>query len=111
MARGYKEVSSSQARRWRATPQETPTASSLVAAMSIEELRLYSQAPTEISLEMSDGSTTSTIGKADNAIYFTQEQIVAGFCIPIPSLVKQFLHFTWAPLTLIHPNVFWILID
>ena len=30
-------------------------------------------------------------------------------CLPIPSLVKQFLHFTRAPLAFIHPNVFWIL--
>ena len=41
MARGYEEVSTSQVRRRRGTPCETPTASSLVAAMSIEELRLY----------------------------------------------------------------------
>ena len=71
MARGYEEVSSSQIRHLRGAPRETPTTSSLVAAMSTEELRLYSQVPVEISLEMSDGSTASIIGDADNAIYFT----------------------------------------
>ena len=35
------------------TPWETSIASSLVATMSTEELRLYSQVPTEINLEMS----------------------------------------------------------
>ena len=40
MARGHKEVSTSQVRRKRGTPRETPTASSLVATMSVEELRL-----------------------------------------------------------------------
>ena len=36
MARGYEEVSNSQVGRRRVTPRETPTASSLVVAMSIE---------------------------------------------------------------------------
>ena len=48
MVRGYEEVSNSQVWRRRGTPQETPTANSLVVAMSTEELRLYSQVPAEI---------------------------------------------------------------
>ena len=71
MTRGYKEVSNSQVGRRRGTPRETPTASSLVVAISAEELRLYSQDPAEISLEMSDGPATSTVGEADNVFYFT----------------------------------------
>ena len=74
MERCSEEVSSSQAGRQRVTPQETHTASSLVASMSIEELRLYCQVPAEISLEMSNGLATSIVGEADNAIYFTREQ-------------------------------------
>ena len=42
MARGHEEVSTSQARHRRGTPREMPTASSLVASMSVKELRLYS---------------------------------------------------------------------
>ena len=94
MARGYEEVSNSQTGRRRETPWETPTASSQVVAMFAEELRLYSQVPTEISLEMSDGLAASTIGEANNTIYFTQEQFSIGLRFPVPSLVKQFLHFT-----------------
>ena len=45
------------------TLRETPTASSLVYAMSAEKLRLYSQVPTKISLEMSDDLATSTAGR------------------------------------------------
>ena len=71
MARGHEEVLTSQAGRRRGTPWETPTASSLVASMSIEEPRLYGQILTEISMEMSDDATTSTFGEADNAVYFT----------------------------------------
>ena len=73
MARGHEEVSTSQAGCERGTPRETPTTSSLVAAMSTEELRLFNQIPTEISLETSDGTTTLTFGEADNVVYFTQE--------------------------------------
>ena len=61
MAIGYEEVSSSQVRRQRGTPLEMLTTSSLVTAMSAEELRLYSQVHAEISLEISDSPTTSII--------------------------------------------------
>ena len=86
-----------------------PTASSLVAAMSIEDLRSFNQVPVGISLELLDGAVVPTVGGADNVIYFTREQFANGFRFPISSLVKQFLHFTRAPLALIHLNVFWIL--
>ena len=71
MVRGQEEGSISQAGRKRGTPRETPTASSLVSAMSIEELRFFSQVPTGISLELSNGSTVSTVGEANNVVYFT----------------------------------------
>ena len=58
-----------------------PTASSLVAAMSVEELRLYSQIPVKISMETSDGATTSTFGEVDYAVYFTWKQFAVGLMI------------------------------
>ena len=109
MERGYEEVSSSQAGRRRVTPWEMIIASSLVAAIFAEELRLYSQIPAEINLEVSDSLATSTVREVDNAIYFTREQFIARLRFLVPSLVKQFMHFTRAPSTLIHPNVFRIL--
>ena len=51
----------------------------------------------------------STVEGADNAVYFTREQFFVGLRFLISSLVKQFLHFTWAPPVLIHPKVFRIL--
>ena len=71
MARGHEEISTSQVGRRRGTPREMPTVSSVVVAMSAEELRLYNQVPVEINLEVSDGLTTSTVEEANNAIYFT----------------------------------------
>ena len=110
MERGHEEILTSQAGHRRGTPWETPTACSLVAAMSVEELRLYNQISVEINLEMLDGATTSTFVEADNVVYFTQEQFAAGLRLPVPLLMKWFLHFTWAPPALIHPNVFRIFI-
>ena len=57
----------------RLAPEESPTASSLVATMSIEELRFFYQVPAYISLELLDGVVVSTIGWADNSVYFTRE--------------------------------------
>ena len=46
MEKGHEEFSTSRTGHRRGTPWETPIASSLVAAMSAKELRLYSQIPT-----------------------------------------------------------------
>ena len=50
MARGHEEASTSQVGSKRETPWETPTVSSLVTAMSIEELRSFSHVPANIRL-------------------------------------------------------------
>ena len=73
MTRCHEEVPTSQARRRRGTPRETPTARSLVATMSAQELRLDSQIPAKINLEMSDSVATSTVGDVGNVVYFTRE--------------------------------------
>ena len=41
MARGQEETSTSQARRRRGLSRDTPSASSLISSLSIEELRSY----------------------------------------------------------------------
>ena len=60
---------------------------------------------------MLDGATTSIMGATDNAVYFTREKFTAGLCLHVPSLLKQFLHFTRATHALVHSNVFKILMD
>ena len=74
--------------------------------MSAKELRLYSQVPAEISLEMLDSPIALIVREADNVIYFTREQFAIGLRFLVPSLAKQVLHFTWAPPVLIHPEYF-----
>ena len=78
--------------------------------MFVEELRLFSQVPINIRLEVANKTASLTIGGADNAVYFTREQFPVGLRFLFPSLVKQFLHFTRGPPVLIHLNVFQILI-
>ena len=46
--------------------------SNLVSSMVMEELRSFCRV-LDISLKLSDGPTRSTIGLADNAVYFTRE--------------------------------------
>ena len=82
MEKDHEEVSTSKAGCRRGTPREMPTASNLIVAMPVEELRLYIQIPIEIGLETSNGATTTTVGEANNVVYFTQEHFVAELRLP-----------------------------
>ena len=82
--------------------------SSLVAFMSMEELRSFGQVPDRISLELSDGPANSTKGQVDNVVYFTREQFPDGLHFPVLSLVKEFLHVTRAFPALIHSIFFFL---
>ena len=109
MTRGQEEISTSQARRRRGLSRDTPSTSNIISSLSMEELKSYCQILDNIDLELSYGPVESTLDEEDNAIYFTREQLATGFRLPISCLVKQFLHFSGAPPTLIHPNVIRIL--
>ena len=76
----------------------------------MEELRAYCEIPDDIDIVLLEGSIENIAGKECNTMYFTREQLAAGLCFPVLSLVKQFLHFTKAPPTLIHPNVIRIMV-
>ena len=75
----------------------------------MDELRSYYHIPDNIDFELLDGPVESTIYKEDGAVYFTREQLAAGLCFPISSLIKQFLYFSRAPPALVHPNIIQIL--
>ena len=102
-------TSTSQVGHRKGSIRELPTVNSLVASMSMEELRSFCQVLDGISLELSDGPAGSTIGEADNIVYFNREQFAARLRFPILSFMKQFLHVTQAFPTLVHLNVFRIL--
>ena len=88
MERGQEETSTSQAGRRRGHGWDTPSTSSIVYSLSMEELRSYCQIPDNIDFELSDGSTEPTIDEEDSAVYFTREQLAVGLHFPISSLVK-----------------------
>ena len=75
----------------------------------MEESRTYCEIPDNIDLKLMENPNESTLGGEHNAVFFTREQVVAGLRFSVPALVKQFLHFTWAPPALIHPNTIRIL--
>ena len=109
MARGQEETSTNQARHKRGPSRESPSACSIIFSLSMDEVRSYCQILEDIDFELSEGPAESTMGDKYNAMFFTREQLAAGLRFPMSSLVKQFLHFTKAPLAYIHPNVIRIL--
>ena len=109
MARSQEETSTSQAGCRRGPSRDTPSTSSLISSLTMKELRSYCRIHNNINFEFSDGPAESTINEEDNVVYFIKEQLTTGLRFPISSLVKQFLHFSRAPLALIHPNVIQIL--
>ena len=56
-------------------------------------------------VELMDGEVMTTEKSEDNAIIFTKEQFNARLRFPLPSLFKEFLHFTQIPPAYIHPNM------
>ena len=109
MARGQEETFTNQAgRRW-GPSRESPSASIIISSLSMDEVRSYCQIPNDIDFELSEGPAESTMGEEYNAVFFTWEQLPVGLRFLVSSLVKQFLHFTRAPLTYIHPNVIRVL--
>ena len=58
--------------------------------MSTEELRLYSQIPTEINLETSDNEATIIVREEDNVVYFTRELFAVGLLShPVPGPTRM----------------------
>ena len=108
MARGQEETSTSGRPRGRL--RATPSASNIISSLTMEELIAYCKVPDNIDLRLMDMTDESTLGGEHNGVFFTGEHLVVGLRFPVPTLVKQFFHFTRAPPALIHPNVIRILI-
>ena len=108
MARGQEEISTSghPGGRLRATP----SVSSIISSLTMEELMAYCKVPDNIDLRFMERTDESTLGGEHNGVFFTREHLATGLRFPVPTLVKQFLHFTRAPPAHIHPNVIRILI-
>ena len=64
MMRSQEETSITQVGHRKGSSRKSTTMSSLVASMSMEELRSFGRVPDRISLELSDGPTNSTVRQA-----------------------------------------------
>ena len=109
MARSQEETSTSKAERRRGPGWDTPSASNIISSLYMEELRSYCYIPDNIDFELPDDPAESIIDKEDGAEYFIREQLAVKLHFPISSLIKQFLHLSGAPPTLVHPNIIRIL--
>ena len=109
MVRGLEETSTSG--RPGGSLRATPSASSIISSLTMEELMAYCEVLDNIDLRLMKRTNESTLGGEHNGVFFTREHLTAGLHFPVPALVKQFLHFTRAPPALIHPNAICILIE
>ncbi|WJZ90735.1 hypothetical protein VitviT2T_009861 [Vitis vinifera] len=73
--------------------------------LNVREFRECFCIPNGVLVELMDGEAMATEKYEDNAIFFTNEQFNAGLRFPLPSLFKEFLHFTQIPPAYIHPNM------
>ena len=73
--------------------------------LSVKEFRERFCIPNGVSVELTDGDAVSTEKSEDHAIFFSNEQFNAGLRFPLPSLFKEFLHFTQIPPAYLHPNM------
>ena len=79
-----------------------------VDKLSVKEFRERFCIPNGVFVELVNGEVVTTEKSEDNAIFFTKEQFNAGLRFPLPSLFKEFLHFTQIPPTYIHLNMVWV---
>ena len=109
MTRGQEETSTSGCLGGRL--RATPSTSSIISSLTMEELKAYCELPDNIDLRLMERVDESTLGGEHNDVFFTREHLAAGLRFPMPTIVKQFLHFTRAPPALVHLNVIRILIS
>lgn len=76
-----------------------------VDKLNVREFRERFCIPNGVSVQLVDGEAVLTEKYEDNAIFFTKEQFNVGLRFPLPSLFKEFLHFTQIPPAYIHPNM------
>ena len=91
-------------------PRAKPSASNVIASLTMEELKVYCEVPDNIDLRLMERADDSTLGGEHNGVFFTCEHLAVGLRFPVLAITKQLLHFIRAPLALIHPNVIRILI-
>ena len=111
MVRGQEATSTRQAGHERRPTRGTPSASSVISFLTMEELRAYCDVLANVNLKLMKEPDDFTMSGEHNTVFFTREHLAVGLRFLVPTIVKQFLHFTRALLALIHPNTIWILTE
>ena len=86
MVRGREETSTSG--RPGGCLRATPSASSIISSLTMEELMAYCEVPGNIDLQLMERTDESTLGGEHNGVFFTREHLAAGLRFPVPALVK-----------------------
>ena len=86
MARGQEETSTSDRPGGRL--RATPSTSSIILSLTMEELMTYCEVLDNIDLRLMDKTDESTLGGEHNGVFFTREHLAAGLRFPVPALVK-----------------------
>ena len=76
MARGKEETSTSG--RPDGRTRATPSASSIISSLMMEELMRYCEVPDNISFWLVDRPDESTLSVEHNGVFFTHEHLAAG---------------------------------
>ena len=84
---------------------EGARAEKTIDKLSVKEFCERFCIPNGVLVEFLDGEAVSAEKAEGNAISFAKEQFNAGLRFPLPSLFKEFLHFTQIPPAYIHPNI------
>ena len=86
MERGQEETSTSGHPGGRT--RETPSTSSIISSLKMEELMRYCEVPDNINFRLVDRPDESTFSREYNGVFFTREHLAAGLRFPVPSIVK-----------------------
>ena len=86
MVRGREETSTSGCPGGR--PRARPSASNVIASLTMEEQKVYCEVPDNIDLRLMERADDSTPGGEHNGVFFTHEHLAAGLRFPIPTIVK-----------------------
>ena len=86
MVRGREATSTSG--RPGGQPRAKPSASNVIASLTMEELKVYCKVPKNIDLRLMERADDSTTGEEHNGVFFTREHLAAGLRFPIPAIVK-----------------------
>ena len=66
----------------------TPSASSIISSLTMEELMAYCEVPDNINLRLMERVDKSTMGGEHNGVFFTREHLAAELRFPVSAIVK-----------------------